>query len=160
MFCPAHKTPGRERAEGSRHQTEAAEARGLELTGGLLLEAGETDEIEIAVPARTGDRVVKIGTDAAKSGAPTATDDRVMKRSERLGRQEAVESRDQNGLTSEGFRGPSGLPMAEKPPVQAAGMLLEDQVPSELYKLQDGTDTGSLSATADQAPWSAVTAER
>ena len=50
--------------------------------------------------------------------------------------------------------------MAEKLLVQAAGMLLEDQVPSELYKLQDGTDTGSPTATADKAPRSAVTAER
>ena len=72
----------------------------------------------------------------------------------------ADESRDQNDLISEGFQGPSGQLMAEKPPVQVAGMLLEDQVPSELYKLQDGTDTGSPTATADRAPRSAATVER
>ena len=98
--------------------------------------------------------------DGARSEVPAVTDDRVVKTIEHPALRAADENPDRNGLTSKGFQGPSGLLMAEKPPVQAAGMLLEDQVPSELYKLQDGTDTGSLSATADKAPWSAVTAER
>ena len=101
-------------------------------------------------------------TDAAKSGAPTATDDRVVKMSERLGRQEAVESRDQNGLTSEGFReqGPSEQLTAEKRPARAAGRLLEDRVPSEQYRQQGATGTESPTATADIAPRNVATAER
>ena len=98
--------------------------------------------------------------DGARSEVPAVRDDRVVKTIEHPAPRAADEKPDRNGLTSEGFRGPSGLPMAEKPPVQAAGMLLEDQVPSELYKLQDGTDTGSPTATADRAPRSAATAER
>ena len=98
--------------------------------------------------------------DGAKSEVPAATDDRAVKEIDHSAQRAADENPDRNGLTSKGSRGPSELPMAEKLLVQAAGMLLEDQVASEPYKLQDGTDTGSPSATPDKAPWSAVTAER
>ena len=113
----------------------------------------------------TGDRVVKttgeIGEiDGARSGAPAVTGDRVVKTSEHLGHRAADESHDQNGLISEGFQEPSGQLTVEKRPARAAGMLLEGQVPSEQYRPQDGTDTGSPTATADRAPRSAATAER
>ena len=98
--------------------------------------------------------------DGAKSEVPAVRDDRAVKEIEHSAQRAADENPDRNGLTSKGSQGPSGLPMAEKLPVQAAGMLLEDQVPSELYKLQDGTDTGSPTATADRAPRSAATVER
>ena len=98
--------------------------------------------------------------DGARSGVPAVTGDRVAKTIEHPGLPAADESPDQNGLISKGFREPSGQLMAEKPPVQVAGMLLEGQVPSEQYRPQDGTDTGSPTATADRAPRSAATAER
>ena len=88
------------------------------------------------------------------------TGDRVVKTIEHPGLPAADERHDQNGPISRGSREPSGQLMAEKLPVQVAGMLLEGQVPSEQYRPQDGTDTGSPSATPDRAPWSAVTAER
>ena len=101
-----------------------------------------------------------VAIDGAGSEIPAVTDDRAAKKTERPARRAAGEKPGRNGLTSEGSRDPSELPMAEEFPVQAAGTLLEDQVVSEPYKLLDGTDTGSPSATPGRAPWSAVTAAR
>ena len=98
--------------------------------------------------------------DGARSGVPAVTGDRVVKTIEHPGLPAADESHDQNGLISKGFQEPSGQLTVEKRPARAAGMLLEGQVPSEQYRPQDGTDTGSPTATADRAPRSAATVER
>ena len=155
-------TPGPGRAEGSRHQTGAAEAQGLEPTGGPLPGVGETDEIETAVPARTGDRVVKIGIDAAKSGAPTARGAQAVKTSGRFGHQEASESRDQNGWTSEGYREPefSEQLTVEKPPARAAGTLIEGRALTEQYRQRVATGTGSPTEKGDKVPKNVATVER
>ena len=98
--------------------------------------------------------------EGAKSEVPAARGDRAVRMIEHPGLPAADESPDQNGQISKDFQGPSGRPMAGRPPVQVAGMLLVGRVVIELYKLQDGTDTGSPTATADRAPRSAATAER
>ena len=113
----------------------------------------------------TGDRVAKttdgIGEiDGARSGVLAGTGDRVVRTIEHPGLPAADERHDQNGPISRGSREPSGQLMAEKRPVQVAGMLLEGRVLSERYRPQDGTDTVSPTATADRALRSAATAER
>ena len=161
-FTRTPGTPGRGRAEGGRHQTGAAEAPGHELTGGALPGVGEIDEIGTAVPARTGDRVVKIGIDAAKSGAPTARGAQAVKASGRLEGQEASESRDQNGWTSKGYREPelSEQLTVEKHPARVAGTLLEGRALTEQYRQRVATGTGSPTVKEDKVPKNVATVER
>ena len=81
---------------------------------------------------------------------------------ERLGHQGANESRDQNGLTSEGFRelGPSEQPTAEKHPARVAGRSLEGRAMNEQYRPLAVTGTQSLTATEDRVSMDEATAAR
>ena len=131
--------PVQERAEGGRHLRGAARAPGRGQIGGHRLEAGETDVVGGGVLTEAGGRVAKVveeteETDVVRSGILTAIDDQVVKMSGRLVHQEASETHDQNGWTSEGYRAPelSERRTVERPPARVAGTPLEGRrVPRE-----------------------------